>query len=144
MISNMLRFPFSMLNDDMEHFFYPDLFPRSERYVRSVYPPINIGTTDTSVDVYLFLPGMDTDALNIVIEKNMLSVSGERKLPEVGNENKDGYRQERFEGRFKRVITLPESVDTDSAEAVYRDGVLHVSIAKRAEAQSRQIKISVH
>lgn len=73
----------------------------------------------------------------------MLSVSGKRKPHEVEGKNTGHYRQERFEGPFKRVITLPESVDTDSAVAVYKDGVLHISIAKRVETQPRQIKISV-
>ena len=143
MISDMLSFPFSMLDDDMEKLFYPDFFQRSRGVARSGYPAINIGTTDKSVEVYLFVPGMNADDLEVVIEKNMLSVAGERKLPEVANEKNVSYRQERFDGHFKRAITLPESVDTESAEATYKNGALNISIAKRAESQPRKIKISV-
>ena len=142
MISNMLRFPFSMLDNDMESLFYPSAFRTIEQRAQAAYPPINISTTDKSVDVYLFVAGINPDDVELVIEKNMLSISGTRKLPDAANDEKSRYRQERFEGSFKRVITLPETVDTESVEATYKDGVLHITIAKRAETQPRQIKIS--
>ena len=138
----MLRFPFSMLDNDMESLFYPEIDRLYSRRVQSAYPPINISTTNESVDVYLFIAGMNPDDIELIIEKNMLSVSGTRKLPDATNGEKGTYRQERFEGTFKRVVTLPETVDTESTQAVYKDGVLHISIAKRAEAQPKQIKIS--
>ncbi len=145
MISNMLRFPFSMLDDDFDSWFYPELMRGpGRRGMPAAYPPINIGMTDKGVEAYLFVPGMNPDDLNLVIEKNMLSVEGERKLAEDQEETDGQVRRERFEGKFKRVITLPEDVDPESAEAMYKDGVLHISIAKRPEAQKRQIKVSVH
>jgi HSP20 family protein len=85
---------------------------------------------------------MNPEDIELIIEKNMLSVSGVRKLPDTGDEEQGSYRQERFEGSFKRVITLPETVDTESTQAVYKEGVLHITIAKRAETQAKQIKIS--
>ncbi|WP_174482463.1 Hsp20/alpha crystallin family protein [methanotrophic endosymbiont of Bathymodiolus puteoserpentis (Logatchev)] len=142
MISNMLRFPFSMLDNEMESLFYPEVYRSLAGHSQLTYPPINISTTDKSVDVYLFIAGMNPDDIELVIEKNMLSVSGTRKLPDAQGDDKGSYRQERFEGSFKRVITLPETVDTESPQAVYKDGVLHITIAKRAETQPRQIKIS--
>jgi len=142
MISNMLRFPFSMLDNEMESLFYPEGYRTVVGRTQSSYPPINISTTDESVDVYLFVAGMNPDEIELIIEKNMLSVSGTRKLPDTTNDDQTSYRQERFEGSFKRVITLPETVDTESTQAVYKDGVLHIRIAKRAETQARQIKNS--
>ena len=143
MISNMLRFPLSMFDDEMDRWFFPEAFAAGSARLRAGYPPINIGTTDKGVEVYLFAPGVDPKALDLVIEKNLLSVEGERKLPELEGDN-NSVRQERFEGRFKRVITLPEDVDPDSAEASYKDGVLHIRIAKKPEAQKRQIQVSVN
>lgn len=140
MISNMLRFPMPMFDDELDSLFYlPTL--RRRRNFQAAFPAINIGTSDKSVDVYAFLPGMNAEDIELVIEKDMLSVSGNRRLPKVEG-GQGEYRQERFEGDFKRVITLPETVDTDRAEAVYKNGVLHVSIAKRELAQPRQIKVS--
>lgn len=138
----MLRFPFSMLDNEMESLFYPEVHWTQARRTGFAYPPINISTTDKSVDVYLFVAGMNPDEIELIIEKNMLSVSGTRKLPDAKNDDNSTYRQERFEGAFKRVITLPETVDTESTQAVYKEGVLHITIAKRAETQPRQIKIS--
>ncbi len=144
MISNMLRFPLSMFEDDLDSWFFPQ--QRAEtRSLRGVFPAVNVGTTDKTVDVYLFAPGVQADDLDVVIEKNLLSISGERKLAE--REDKEGEastRLERFDGKFKRVITLPEDVDADKAEAVYQDGVLHISMAKPVEVQPRQIQVSVN
>ncbi|MBT3203217.1 MAG: Hsp20/alpha crystallin family protein [Gammaproteobacteria bacterium] len=143
MISNMLRFPLSMFDDELDDWFFPRARP-ARHQTRSAYPPVNVGSTEKNVDVYLFVPGMDAEALDVVIEKNLLSVAGERKLVESTESEGDFTRKERYEGQFKRVITLPEEVDTESAEAVYRDGVLHINLAKQMDAKPRQIQISVH
>lgn len=143
MISNMLRFPFSMLDEDMEKWLNPEAFSDTSRRRRAGYPPINLGTTPTGVEAYLFTPGMSADSLDVVIEKNLLSIEGERKKSDSPEEETSTYRQERFGGHFKRVITLPEEVDAEKAEAVYKDGVLHISIPKQVEIQPRQIKVSV-
>ncbi len=143
MISNMLRFPMTMFDDDLDDWFFPRHRLTSGQN-QVTYPPVNVGSTEKSVDVYLFVPGMDADALDVVIEKNLLSVAGERKLAEQQSNEGDFTRQERFEGQFKRVVTLPVEVDADSAEAVYRDGVLHITMAKQQEVKPRQVQISVH
>jgi len=153
MISNMLRFPlanfpfhaFDALEQGMNAHFPYDVAQRLAR-TEANYPPVNMGTTNNSVELSFFIAGLDTDSLDIVLEKNVLSVSGERKLPDVANDEQNKgtyYRQERFGGRFKRVITLPEDVDTEHAEAGYQEGILQISIAKRAEAQPRQISVAV-
>lgn len=143
MISDMMRFPFSMLNEDMDKWLNPEAFLNAGRRLRSAYPPINIGATPKTVEVYIFTPGLRPDELDVTIEKNLLSVQGERKQPEAAKDETNTYRQERFDGRFKRVITLPEEVNADKAEAVYKEGVLHISIPKREEVQPKQIKVSV-
>jgi HSP20 family protein len=142
MISNMLRFPLSMFDDDMDNWFFPELRAPVRR-TRAAYPPVNVGVTDSKVDVYLFVPGMDPATLDVVIEKKLLSVSGNRELAKQ-DDSQANIRKERFEGQFKRVIALPEDVDTDTAEALYQDGVLHISIAKPAILQPRQIKVTAH
>ena len=138
MISNMLRFSPSLF-EGLDELFAPELMQRNR--VRA-YPQVNMGVTDKSVEIYLFTPGMDAAALDVSIEKNLLSVSGERKQDEL--DDKDALnRRERFVGKFKRTIALPEDVDPDQTEAIYRDGVLHISVAKKEEVQPRQIKVTV-
>lgn len=143
MISNMLRFPLSMFDNDLDDWFFHQ--PRlARRSARPTYPPVNVGSTDKNVDVYLFVPGMNADELDVVLEKNLLSISGDRKLAERHDKEGEYTRRERFEGKFKRVVTLPEEVNTESAEAEYRDGVLHVSMSRQQEVKPRQIQVSVH
>ncbi len=134
----MLRFS-PYLFEGLNEMFAQDFAPRSRT---KAYPQVNMGVTDKSVEVYLFTPGMDASALEVSIEKNLLSVSGERKADEF--DDKETFnRRERFVGQFKRTIALPEDVDPDQTEAVYRDGVLHISVAKKEEVQPRQIKVTV-
>jgi HSP20 family protein len=106
---------------------------------RGSFPPVNIGATPNEVDVYLFTPGVDPKTLDISIQQNVLSVSGERKLPRT--ENADYYRQERFNGEFRRAITLPEDVDPDRVEARCENGILHVKVQRREAAKPRQIEV---
>lgn len=142
MISNMLRFPFSTVNDDIDRWLFPELGSSlSQGSARNSYPPINIGMTNEGVEVYIFAPGMSSDSFELIIERNLLSVSGERKAPNNSDETRS-YLEERQRGFFKRVMTLPDDVDTDTAQATYRDGVLHVTIAKRPETQKRHIPVS--
>ena len=138
MISNMLRFTPSFF-EGLDTLLGPEIalmnHPRP-------YPQVNMGVTDKSVEIYLFLPGIDASELDITIEKNLLSVSGERKADELSD--KDALnRTERFVGKFKRTITLPEEVNPDETEAIYRDGILHINVAKKEELQPRQIKVTV-
>ena len=49
---------------------------------------------------------------------------------------------ERYAGRFRRVVSLPEDIDPDAVQARYRDGVLHISIQRRAAAQPRRIDVN--
>ena len=139
----MLRFTPSFF-EGLDEIFMPDALALNRGRIR-VFPQVNMGVTDKSVEVYLFVPGMDASEIDVSLEKNLLSVSGERKSeePDATDDNKAMSRRERFVGRFKRAITLPEDVNPDETEAVYRDGVLHISIAKKEEAQPRKIKVEV-
>ena len=106
---------------------------------RGGYPAINVGVSPTRADVYVFAAGMEPNSLDISLQQNLLTVSGERRtaLPE----GTDAYRHERFSGNFRRVITLPEDVDPDQVNANYRDGVLHITVQRREEVQPRKIEV---
>ena len=115
-------------------------WPNSIRAVAGgTYPPINIGSTAEQVDVYLFAAGLNPETLDISIQQNLLTVAGERKLQV--EEGADYYRKERYDGGFRRVVTLPDDVDPDQVEANYRDGVLHVTIKRREATRPRQITV---
>ncbi|MFZ5484534.1 MAG: Hsp20/alpha crystallin family protein [Pseudomonadota bacterium] len=104
------------------------------------FPAMNLGGTAQRVELYAFVPGVDPASLDVQIEKGVLTVSGERKpvtLPEQASVHID----ERFTGRFRRVVSLPDDVDPNDATAKYQDGVLHISLARKAAAQPRRITI---
>jgi HSP20 family protein len=111
--------------------------------IRSVasgtFPAINVAASPSRVDVYVFAAGVDPQSLDISIQQNLLTISGERKaaLPE----DVQLYRRERFSGGFRRVITLPEDVDPDKVQANYRDGVLHLMVDRREEVKPRRIEV---
>ena len=107
---------------------------------RGTFPPINVGATPERVDVYLFAAGLDPKTLDISIQQNLLVVAGNRSLSI--DEEADYYRQERFDGDFRRVVSLPDDVDPDRIDAKYRDGVVHITVQRREIAKSRQITVS--
>jgi HSP20 family protein len=141
MISNMLRFTPSFFEGLDEVFALDPAFSTLRRHEVS-YPQVNMGITDKSVEIYLFVPGMDADSLDVSIEKNLLSITAER-VDEPPKSKDTLSRRERFIGRFKRVITLPEDVDPNNTEATYKEGVLHISVAKREETLPRKITVNV-
>lgn len=104
------------------------------------YPALNVGGTPTSVEVFAFAPGLDPATLDVQLEKGTLTIAGERKAPEVP-EKATVHIGERFAGRFRRVVSLPDDVDPNAIQARYRDGVLHVSVRRKEEAQPRRIAI---
>ena len=106
---------------------------------RGTYPPINIGSSPEQVDVYLFAAGVNPESLDISIQQNLLTVAGERRL--ISEQEANYYRKERYDGEFRRVVTLPDDVDADAVEAKYRNGVLHIVVKRSGVTAPRQIKV---
>jgi HSP20 family protein len=106
---------------------------------RGAFPSVNVGFTPERVDVYVFAPALDPKNLDLTIQQNLLVVSGARPAP--AQPEADYYRKERFDGEFRRVITLPEDVDPDRVGASYRDGVLQITVQRREASRPRQIQV---
>lgn len=106
----------------------------------SFFPPVDIYEDDRSIILQAEIPGIQEKDLDIQLENNVLTVSGERKL-ENEEKKENFHRIERHYGRFSRSFGLPATVDPDSVNAEFDNGVLKVTVAKREEAKSRQIKI---
>ena len=118
-----------------------DVTPNIRGIGRGRFPALNIGTTPTSVEVYAFAPGLDPQTIDIHLERS-LSISGERKsdLP-AGDEKATVHINERFDGAFRRVVSLPDDIDPEAVTANYRDGILHVSIKRQPAATPRRINV---
>lgn len=119
-----------------------DLSPSIRGIGRQGFPALNVGHTPQAVEVYAFAPGVDPSSIEVQFERGLLSLSGERasSLPE--SESKAAVHvNERFHGRFRRVLTLPDDADPDRIDARMADGVLRVTIPRRALAQPRRIDV---
>ena len=115
-------------------------YPMGIRAVpRGTFPPMNVGSTPERVDTYFFAAGLDPKSIDVSIQQNLLTVSGSRNVPV--NEEADYYRRERFDGEFHRVVALPEDVDPDRVDARYRDGVLQITVQRRAAVRPKQIEV---
>lgn len=121
-----------------------DLSPTIRGVARNGFPAINVGGTPQSVEIYVFAPGVDPATLEVQLERGLLTIAGERKSPlaQVDADAKvTAHIHERFDGRFRRVLTLPDDADPEAVEARLRDGVLHITVQRRACAQPRRIAI---
>lgn len=108
---------------------------------RGGFPALNIGSTAEAIEVYAFAPGIDPAKVEVQLDRGVLTISGERAgLPE-GDAKTTLHVNERFAGRFRRVISLPDDIDPAGVSANYRDGVLQVSIPRKASAQPRRIEV---
>lgn len=119
-----------------------DYSPNIRGLGRGGYPALNVGSTPTSVEVVAFAPGLDPASIDVQIERGVLTVAGERRDGSRPSDEKTTlHTNERFAGRFRRVVSLPDDIDPTAVEARYRDGVLHVSVQRRAAAQPRRVTV---
>ncbi len=119
-----------------------DLSPNIRGTARGGFPAINVGGTEKSVEIYAFAPGIDPSTIDVQIERGVLTIAGERKPAAPSADAKATVHvDERFAGRFRRVLSLPADVDPAAVTANCRDGVLHVSVRRREAPQPRRITI---
>jgi HSP20 family protein len=119
-----------------------NLQPRSIRAARHGFPAINIVSGAQSVDIDVYAPGVDPAKIDIQIDRGLLTIAGERPSALPDEQGKSSvYATERYTGRFKRTISLSDDVDPASITAQYRDGVLHISAARRESSQARRIEV---
>ncbi len=122
---------YSLLNDSF----------LNERHAATV-PAVNISESENGFEVALAVPGLKNEDIKINLDKNVLSVSAEKKT-ETTDENKKYSKREYNFSSFSRSFTLPQSADSSKIEAAYVDGILTLNIAKKEEAkfQSREITL---
>ena len=105
-------------------------------------PPVDIYEDEHNITLKLEVPGIDEKDIDVRIEGNTLIVRGERKIEK--EEKEENFRRvERQYGEFTRSFTLPSSVDPGQVNANYVNGVLKITLAKKAEAKPKQIKVNV-
>jgi HSP20 family protein len=105
-------------------------------------PAVNIAETENDFQIELATPGLKKEDFKINLDKNVLSISAEKKTEE-STETKKFSKREYSYNSFTRSFTLPDTADQTKIEADYTDGILKLTVAKREEAkfQSREIAI---
>lgn len=119
---------------EFEHLFN---FAREDQWS----PAVEIVEEDKFFAVYLDVPGLKKEEIDIEIKDNRLFVVGERKLAVAQDKIR---RSERRYGKFSRTFTLPQDVNTDSIEARFEEGVLSVILPKLEQVLPKKITISSH
>jgi HSP20 family protein len=149
MFASILNYPesvfaqFDRVRRELDDVFGSSGLPSSIRSVAlGSAPPLNIGRTPKSVEVYAFAPGLDAAKIDVTLDRGVLRISGERVADVPENDAKTSvYARERSVGRFTRTVALPDDVDPAQVTASYRDGVLQVSIARKVAAQPKRIAV---
>lgn len=138
--TDLFRSRVSRLFDQAFDEFLSPLSGSEELSSRGWLPPVDIRETDEALTLHAEIPGLTKDDVNITLENNVLTISGERKFEK--DAKKDNYhRIERAYGAFSRSFSLPANVRTDQVRASFKDGVLTVSLPKAEEAKPRRIEI---
>ncbi|WHZ11738.1 MAG: Molecular chaperone (small heat shock protein) [Burkholderiaceae bacterium] len=118
-----------------------DLSPSIRGLGRGGFPALNVGGTPQTVEIYAFAPGIDPATLDIQLDRGLLTISGERPSALPDDASATVHINERFAGSFRRMLTLPEDADPDAIKADYRDGIVHITVQRRASSQPRRITI---
>lgn len=103
-------------------------------------PALDVEESDDAFTIHVELPGVASDDVDVSLEENVLTISGERRF--YDDREAEGFRRvERSFGRFHRAIRLPDRVDPTGVKAVQRDGVLTVTAPKSEDAKPRRIAV---
>jgi HSP20 family protein len=103
-------------------------------------PALDVYEDADNLIVRAEIPGMKKEDIDISLQNNVLTLSGERRN-EKKYEGSETSREERFFGRFTRSMTLPKQVNASRVKASYKDGILSITLPKAEEAKPRQIEI---
>jgi HSP20 family protein len=103
-------------------------------------PSMDVSETEQAVVVQVDLPGLSREEIKVNVDKNVLTVHGEKRH-ESEEDEKRFHWTERTYGSFKRSFTLPSAVDAEKISAAYTDGVLTLTLPKTEEARPKEIEI---
>jgi HSP20 family protein len=130
----------SRLQSEVQQAF--DISPSIRGLGRGGFPAVNVGGTPDSLELYVFAPGLAPASIEVNLDRGVLSIAGERKTELPAQDAKAAVHiNERFQGKFRRVVSLPDDADSSRVSADYREGILHVCVKRREESQPRRITI---
>jgi HSP20 family protein len=120
---------------------FQELAGQTARQGREFAPPTDIYETEAGVTLQVDLPGHDPKAIEVKVEKSVLTIRSERKADPAAKDS--ARRLERGFGVYTRSFTLPDTVDAQKVEARYENGVLTLSLPRKEESKPRVIEVKV-
>lgn len=126
-----------------EDFFNESLsrLPSNEQAIAYEWSPrVDITESDDAYHFVVEAPGVKKEDLDISVDQNVLTVSGERKY-EHEEKKENVHRVERAYGRFARSFTLPANVEAGKVDAEYKDGLLKIKAPKSEQAKPRKVSV---
>lgn len=128
------------LRREMDRLWDQTMAPERFRGRPGVYPLVNISEDQDHIFIRAELAGVKAEDIEITLQDNNLLLKGERKI--APEEKVVGYhRREREAGTFRRVVRLPARVDAAKVEAVFKDGILVITLSKPEEIKPKQITV---
>jgi HSP20 family protein len=115
-------------------------FGRTSAPFHGLFPPVNVSEDGENIYIRAELPGIQPEDLDVSVESETVTLRGERKQAQM-LENVSYHRREREVGRFRRIISLPTRIDSDAANASFKNGVLKITLPKAREVKPRQIQV---
>ena len=104
-------------------------------------PAVDIYETENEIQVQAELPGVDRKDIALNLEKNVLTLKGERRF-EKETKQENYHRIERAYGGFSRSFSIPAIVDEEKIRAEYKDGILKIALPKKEQVKPKQIAIA--
>lgn len=132
--------PLFRLNPWFDEFFKESFFGDANRGV-TLRPALDVRETEQAMHVAVELPGVPKDQVEITLEDGVLTISGEKKSRH-DDESHGVHIMERSYGAFTRTLKLPQTIDSEKAEANFTDGVLTITLPKVEAAKPKRLAIS--
>jgi len=117
------------------------LFMNSDAATAPIVPPVDVIEDKDAYHFYFEMPGLKNDSIDARIENGRLIVAAERKRPEWPQET-EVLVAERRHGTIRRAFELPQDASHDKVDATYKDGVLDLTVEKKAESKPAKIHIN--
>ena len=142
-MANLVRYPLDDAFDDLLRGFFvrPVGFEGSASQAQPTQFRVDVSEAEQAYTIHAEIPGVKKDDINISIDGDQVAISAEIKNEKEAKDGERVLRTERYYGKVYRAFALGQPVDEDGASAKYADGILELTLPKKAAAQAKRITI---
>jgi HSP20 family protein len=130
--------PFGDIDDLFKGFFMRPVFMEGQPQMQI---KMDVKEDDNAYTVHADIPGVKKEDIHVSIEGNQVSISAETKTEKEEKKGEKVLRSERYFGKVARSFTLAHEVDDTKAQAKYSDGVLELTLPKKAATSAKKLAI---